>query len=47
MAEFDMSKVKVQPFRSRLKSVIQETRGTIYVLTELYDAKGILEVISR
>ena len=47
MADFDMSKVKVQPFRSRLKSVIQETRGTIYVLTELYDAKGILEVISR
>ena len=42
-----MSKVKVQPFRSRLKSVIQETKGTIYVLTELYDAKGILEVISR
>ena len=42
-----MSKVKVQPFRSRLKSVIQETRGAIYVLTELYDAKGILEVISR
>ncbi|MBC8571059.1 MurT ligase domain-containing protein [Zongyangia hominis] len=47
MADFDMQKVKVQPFRSRLKATVDETKGTICVLTELYDAKGILEVISR
>ncbi len=43
---FNMKKVLTEPNLDNLKSVVSETKGTIYVLTELYDAKTIIEAIS-
>ena len=41
-----MKKVLTEPNLDNLKSVVSETKGTVYVLTELYDAKTIIEAIS-
>ncbi len=43
---FNMKKVLTEPNLDNLKSVVSETKGTVYVLTELYDAKTIIEAIS-
>ncbi len=45
LAGFDSESVLVEPEVSRLKSVISATRGTLCILTELYDAKAIVEVV--
>ena len=44
---FRCQQIKIQPEVKSLNPVIQETKGTVYVLTELYDAKAILEVIAE
>lgn len=44
---FSSEQVKIQPDVEKLNPVIQQTKGTVYVLTELYDAKSILEVIGK
>lgn len=44
---FPCRQIKIQPEVKSLNPVIQETKGTVYVLTELYDAKAILEVIAE
>lgn len=43
---FNMKKVLTEPNLENLKSVVSQTKGTVYVLTELYDAKAIIEAIS-
>lgn len=47
LAGFPDSAVRVEPALSSLKPVVDGTRGTICILTELYDAQSILEVISK
>ncbi len=43
---FNMKKVLTEPNLENLKSVVANTKGTVYVLTELYDAKAIIEAIN-
>lgn len=43
---FNMKNVLTEPNLENLESVVSETKGTVYVLTELYDAKAIIEAIS-
>ncbi|MGN0624807.1 MAG: MurT ligase domain-containing protein [Oscillospiraceae bacterium] len=47
LAGFPSEKVRIERDLSQLKPVIDKTRGDICILTELYDAKSILEVISK
>ncbi len=42
---FNMKKVLTEPNLENLKTVVAGTKGTVYVLTELYDAKEIIEAI--
>lgn len=44
---FNMKKVYTEPNLENLKSVVSNTKGTVYVLTELYDAKAIIEELSK
>lgn len=44
---FDMEKVLVETELGKLKPVIGATEGTLYILTELYDAKAIIKAISE
>ncbi|MBQ3141749.1 MAG: DUF1727 domain-containing protein [Clostridia bacterium] len=44
-AGYDMDRVVVQPELSGMKEAVARTRGTICVLTELYDAKKIMSAI--
>lgn len=46
LSDFDMKYVQVEPELSKLKKVVDKTEGTVYILTELYDAQAILSVIS-
>lgn len=46
-SDFDMKCVQVEPELSKLKKVVDKTEGTVYILTELYDAQAILNVISK
>ncbi len=46
LSDFDMKCVEVEPELSKLKKVVDKTAGTVYILTELYDAQAILNVIS-
>lgn len=47
LAGLSESAVKVECDVQRVKPVINSTKGAICILTELYDAKSILEVISK
>lgn len=47
LAGFPDSAVRVERELAALKPVVDGTRGTICILTELYDAKSILEVIGK
>jgi len=47
LSGFDMSKVLVETELDKLKPVIGATEGTLYILTELYDAKAIIKAISE
>ena len=44
---FNMKKVITEPNLENLKSAVANTKGTVYVLTELYDAKAIIEELSK
>lgn len=47
LAGFPAEQIRIERDLSQLKSVVSKTRGDICILTELYDAKSILEVISK
>lgn len=47
LAGFTPDKIRIERNLSQLKPVINKTKGDICILTELYDAKAILEVISK
>ncbi len=47
LAGFPTEQVRIERDLSQLKPVIDKTRGDICILTELYDAKSILGVISK
>lgn len=47
LAGFPESSVRVECDVARLKPAVDTTKGAICILTELYDAKSILEVISK
>jgi UDP-N-acetylmuramyl tripeptide synthase len=47
LADFDMQCVLVEPELEKLKKVCDKTNGTVYILTELYDARAILNAISE
>lgn len=47
LAGFPSEQVRIERDLSQLKAVVDKTRGDICILTELYDAKSILEVISK
>lgn len=47
LAGFPDEAVRVECDVQRIKPAVQATRGSICILTELYDAKSILEVISK
>ena len=47
LAGFAPDKIRIERNLSQLKPVINKTKGDICILTELYDAKAILEVISK
>lgn len=47
LAGFAPEQIKTECDVAKIKPVVGETRGTICVLTELYDANAILEVISK
>ena len=47
LAGFPTEQVRIERDLSHLKPVIDKTRGDICILTELYDAKSILGVISK
>lgn len=44
---FNMDLVKTETDVSRLKEIVSNTKGTIYILTEIYDAKVIIDAISK
>lgn len=44
---FNMKKVITEPNLENLKAAVANTKGTVYVLTELYDAKAIIEELSK
>ncbi len=46
LSDFESKDVEVEPDLEKLKKVVDKTSGTIYILTELYDAQAILNVIS-
>ena len=47
LAGFPPEQIRIERDLSQLKAVVDKTRGDICILTELYDAKSILEVISK
>ena len=47
LADFDMKCVEIEPELEKLKKIVDKTTGTVYILTELYDAKAILSAISE
>ena len=47
LAGFPPEQIRIERDLSQLKAVVDRTRGDICILTELYDAKSILEVISK
>ena len=47
LAGFADENIKIQCDVAKIKPIIEETGGSICVLTELYDANAILEVISK
>ncbi|HOP11971.1 MAG TPA: MurT ligase domain-containing protein [Oscillospiraceae bacterium] len=46
-AGFDMDTVLVEPDNSGIKAAVAKTKGTLCILTELYDAKTIMEAAGR
>ena len=47
LAGLDRESLRIVPDVRRLGSVMPSTKGDVYVLTEIYDAKSILEVIAK
>lgn len=47
LAGFSKDCIKVECSLQKLKPVVKATRGSICILTELYDAKSILEVLNK
>jgi len=46
-AGFDMDTVLIEPDNSGIKAAVSKTKGTLCILTELYDAKTIMEATGR
>ncbi len=46
-AGFDMCAVLIEPDNSGIKAAVAKTKGTLCILTELYDAKTIMEATGR
>ncbi len=47
LAGFLPNQIRIERNLSQLKAVTDKTHGDLFILTELYDAKAILEVISK
>jgi len=47
LSGFDMDTVLVEPDLDQLKPVLERTEGTLYILTELYDANAIVKAVTK